>query len=126
MAFSVASYPPVFLHAHTIITNTLITCVHTHSYKPPTHISNTHICSWLCHIDDDMYVNLGPLVKILSKFDPKKEPVYFGRSGSDWFKPRQVKRSAKLGRPSQRYHFAVGGMYCLSRAMLEMAKPYIV
>ena len=89
--------------------------------------TNTHtICSWLCHIDDDMYVNLGPLVKILSKFDPKKEPVYFGRSGSDWFKPRRVKRLAKLGRPGQRYHFAVGGMYCLSRAMLEMAKPYLV
>ena len=93
------------LHTHT----------HTHTYL-----------SWLCHIDDDIYVNFEILVQTLSKFYPKKEPVYIGRSGSDWFKRRQVKKSAKLGTPGQRYHFAVGGMYCLSRAMLEMAKPYIV
>ena len=94
------------------------TCTHTHT--------RAHTHSWLCHIDDDIYVNLKPLVRLLSKFDPRKEPVYFGRSGSEWRHPRQVKRSTKLGKPGQRYHFAVGGMYCLSRAMLERAKPYLV
>ena len=108
-------------HGNILLANTPTPTTTTNMY---TH-TQTYL-SWLCHIDDDIYVNLEVLVRTLSIFYPRKEPVYFGRSGSDWFKPRQVKRSAKLGRPSQRYHFAVGGMYCLSRAMLEMAKPYIV
>ena len=91
------------------------------------HLHHTHFpCSWFCHVDDDIYINLKVLVQTLAKFYPRKEPIYFGRSGSSWRRPRQVKRLAKLGKPGQRYHFAVGGMYCLSRAMLERAKPYLV
>ena len=91
------------------------------------HTHHTHFhCSWFCHVDDDIYVNLKVLVQTLAKFYPRKEPIYLGRSGSSWRHPRQVKRSTKLGKPGQRYHFAVGGMYCLSRAMLERAKPYLV
>ena len=86
---------------------------------PPPH-------SWLCHIDDDIYVNLKQLVKFLSKFDPKKEAVYFGRSGSGWETPRKVVEGALYGKPGQKYHFAVGGMYCLSRPILEMSKPYLM
>ena len=82
--------------------------------------------SWLCHIDDDIYVNLKQLVKFLSKFDPKKEAVYFGRSGSGWETPRKVVEGALYGKPGQKYHFAVGGMYCLSRPILEMSKPYLM
>lgn len=81
---------------------------------------------WLCHIDDDMYVIPKSLVKILSKFNPRKEPVYFGRSGSEWHQPRRVKLDATMSTPGKKYHFAVGGMYCLSRAMLEEAKDYLV
>ena len=88
--------------------------------------THTHTHSWLCHIDDDIYVNLKPLVRILSKFDPKTEPVYVGRSGSKWVDPRLVKNGAMLGQPGQKYHFAVGGMYCLSRALLEETKSYLV
>ena len=86
---------------------------------PPPH-------SWLCHIDDDIYVNLKQLVRFLSKFDPKKEAVYFGRSGSGWRTPREVMKGAQYGKPGQKYHFAVGGMYCLSRPILEMSKPYLM
>ena len=86
----------------------------------------THTHSWLCHVDDDMYLHALPLAKQFSKFDPRTEPVYFGRSGSEWDKPRVVRNTSLLGKPGQRYHFAVGGMYCLSRAMLELAEPYLV
>ena len=82
--------------------------------------------SWLCHIDDDIYVNVKQLVKFLSKFDPKKEAIYFGRSGSGWETPRKVMDGALYGSPGQKYHFAVGGMYCLSRPTLELSKPYLM
>ena len=84
------------------------------------------VFSWHCHIDDDMYVRIPPLVKLLSQFNGKKDPVYLGRSGSEWSTPRKVLKGAKIGTEGQGYHFAVGGMYCLSRAMLEMARSYIV
>ena len=39
-----------------------------------------NVChSWLCHIDDDMYVNVRNLIPLLSGFDPKTEPIYLGR-----------------------------------------------
>ena len=82
--------------------------------------------SWLCHVDDDIYVNIDVLVKTLAKFDPKEELVYFGRSGSPYGSPRLVKNESKLGTPNTPYHFAVGGMYCLSRRMLELAKDHLV
>jgi len=82
--------------------------------------------SWLCHVDDDIYIHLKVLVKTLAVFDPKTEPIYFGRAGSEWGRARRVLENSTIGRPGQRYHFAVGGMYCLSRAMLEMAKPYLM
>jgi len=77
-------------------------------------------------VDDDIYIHLKVLVKTLAVFDPKTEPIYFGRAGSEWGRARRVLENSTIGRPGQRYHFAVGGMYCLSRAMLEMAKPYLM
>ena len=84
------------------------------------------LSSWLCHVDDDMYVRVPPLVQLLSHFDPKKDAIYLGRSGSAWDTPRKVLNESKIGTGGQGYHFAVGGMFCLSRAMLELARPYIV
>ena len=82
--------------------------------------------SWLCHVDDDMYVNIKPLVDTLSRFDPTRDKVYLGRSGSSWSDPRIVKAESLIGTPGKPYHFAVGGMYCLSRSLLEISKDYIV
>ena len=73
-----------------------------------------------------MYVNPAPLVQSLSHFDPTKEKVYYGRSGSPVEAPRQVRNDSTLGKPGKRYFFALGGMYCLSRAMVEEARPYLV
>ncbi len=73
-----------------------------------------------------MYVRIPPLIKLLAKFDGKKEAVYLGRSGSEWGVPRKVLPQAKIGAQGMSYHFAVGGMFCLSRAMLELARQYLV
>ena len=35
--------------------------------------------NWYCHFDDDMYVNLKELYKLLSQYDPS-EPHYIGRN----------------------------------------------
>ena len=72
-----------------------------------------------------MYVSVKPLTQLLSSFDPVKEPVYLGRSGSPWAQAREVKNVSGLGTPGKRYHFAVGGMYCLSRAMMDMVKEHL-
>ena len=73
-----------------------------------------------------MYVIMNPLIKTLSRFDPKTEPVYFGRSGKEWTEPKTVNNRTKLGCVGQGYHFALGGMYCLSRVMLEEVRPYLM
>ncbi len=82
--------------------------------------------SWVCHVDDDMYVNPIPLAKLLSRFNPAEDEIYIGRSGSTWGEPWKVKEESRISTPGKRYHFAVGGMYCLSRAMLEYARQYLV
>ena len=38
-------------------------------------------CRWICHVDDDMYVNVEQLINMLSIFTDG-QPVYFGRSGT--------------------------------------------
>ena len=84
------------------------------------------LCSWFCHVDDDMYVVYKSLIEALSHFDPTKEKVYFGRSGSLWEEPRKVKNDSLIGTPGEPYHFAVGGIYCLSRTLVEAAMPHLV
>jgi fringe protein len=79
---------------------------------------------WFCHVDDDMYVNLEMLVDVLARLKRDK-PVYFGRSGSYPGKPRRVMKESKIGTPGTPYNFAVGGMYCLNRVFLNMARRWI-
>lgn len=68
-----------------------------------------------------MYVVVNGLVKLLSKFDPKKEPAYVGSATRN---AQEV--HGKLGPQGVRFYFGVGGMYCLNRLMLEEAEPYLV
>ena len=35
--------------------------------------------NWYCHFDDDIYVNVKELSKLLSQYDPSK-PYYIGRN----------------------------------------------
>ena len=64
------------------------------------------------------------LIKALAKF-PKQDLIYYGRSGTDWVTPRRVPLSSRIGKKNGKYHFAVGGMYCLNRILLERAKEWI-
>ena len=93
--------------------------MHTHTPCTRSHITPRH--SWLCHVDDDIYVILPTLVKTLSKFDPKTEPVYFGRAF-------HYNSSNVGGIPYKNltFDFAPGCMYCLSRPMLQEAKELLV
>ena len=46
--------------------------------------------SWFCHVDDDVYVIMDNLVKLLSKMDPKTEARYIGKAGTSWKHPLPV------------------------------------
>ena len=46
--------------------------------------------SWFCHVDDDVYVIMDNLVKLLSKMDPKTEARYIGRAATNWKHPVSV------------------------------------
>ena len=37
------------------------------------------LCRWFCHVDDDVYVNIRQLVRLLLSYDLQKEHVYLGR-----------------------------------------------
>lgn len=74
---------------------------------------------WACHFDDDNYVNIAELVRVLKKLDPKR----------DWY----------LGRPSTvgpvgidsipekpTFWFATGGAgFCLSKSLLAKMSSYV-
>ena len=51
---------------------------------------------WICHVDDDMYINIGVLTKMLAKLN-ESEPIYFGRSGTPFDAPRPVFSGEILG-----------------------------
>ena len=74
-----------------------------------------------------MYVLVDVLMGWLSKLDPHKDHVYVGRASSPWHSQQrlQVKEGATFGRPGVPFDFALGGLYCLSRAMLGSIAPYL-
>ena len=70
--------------------------------------------SWWCHFDDDNYVNLRALNKLLGKFNPNRA-FYLG-------KPSTAKPLSLNG---LNFWFATGGAgFCLSRAMANKIMPY--
>ena len=46
--------------------------------------------SWFCHVDDDVYVIMNNLVKLLSMMDPKTEARYIGKPLTPWKRPQVV------------------------------------
>lgn len=82
---------------------------------------------WVCHVDDDMYVLVDVLVRWLSKLGPYEDHVYLGRPNSPWRGSQQlrVKDGATVAHPGVPFDFALGGLYCLSRAMLLSIAPYL-
>ncbi|XP_014205233.1 fringe glycosyltransferase isoform X2 [Copidosoma floridanum] len=76
------------------------------------------VAKWFCHFDDDNYVNVARLLKLLDNYNPREDwylgrpsiqtPLEINRQGAD-----STKRSQKV-----RFWFATGGAgFCISRAL---------
>ncbi|XP_071360913.1 beta-1,3-N-acetylglucosaminyltransferase lunatic fringe-like [Trachinotus anak] len=78
---------------------------------------------WFCHVDDDNYVNVGSLLKLLSQYSHTQD-VYLGRPSLE----RPIEATEKLGTAEMkqvRFWFATGGAgFCLSRGLALKMKPW--
>ncbi|KAI4832419.1 hypothetical protein KUCAC02_015388 [Chaenocephalus aceratus] len=78
---------------------------------------------WFCHVDDDNYVNVGSLLKLLSQFSHSQD-VYLGRPSLE----RPIEATEKLGTAEMKqvsFWFATGGAgFCLSRGLALKMKPW--
>jgi len=72
---------------------------------------------WFCHLDDDNYLNVPALVKILSSYSPLKE-WYLGKASIST--PLEMLDRSKLPEEKKvRFLFGTGGAgFCLSRPLL--------
>ena len=84
--------------------------------------------SWFCHFDDDNYVNVAALSRLLSSKDPSRE-WYLGKTSVS--EPLQVMDHRKTSNKNKKknprrvvsFWFATGGAgVCLSRATVERAQ----
>ncbi|XP_033219919.1 fringe glycosyltransferase isoform X2 [Belonocnema kinseyi] len=72
---------------------------------------------WFCHFDDDNYVNVPRLLKLLDNYNPR-EDWYLGRPSIP--APLEIQRqgSETVKRPKVKFWFATGGAgFCISRAL---------
>ncbi|KAK5865549.1 hypothetical protein PBY51_019814 [Eleginops maclovinus] len=78
---------------------------------------------WFCHVDDDNYLNVGSLLKLLSQFSHTQD-VYIGRPSLE----RPIEATEKLGTTEMkqvRFWFATGGAgFCLSRGLALKMKTW--
>lgn len=76
---------------------------------------------WFCHFDDDNYVNVYQLVKLLEDYNPQDD-WYLGRISTNI--PIIVPDKKKKKNIS--FWFATGGAgFCLSRSLVSRMTPYI-
>uniref|UniRef100_A0A8C4SI94 Beta-1,3-N-acetylglucosaminyltransferase n=1 Tax=Erpetoichthys calabaricus TaxID=27687 RepID=A0A8C4SI94_ERPCA len=78
---------------------------------------------WFCHVDDDNYVNVRTLVKLLSNY-PHTQDVYIGKPSLD----RPIEATERLGDNKMRpvhFWFATGGAgFCISRGLALKMSPW--
>uniref|UniRef100_A0A8C5AQM0 Beta-1,3-N-acetylglucosaminyltransferase n=1 Tax=Gadus morhua TaxID=8049 RepID=A0A8C5AQM0_GADMO len=80
---------------------------------------------WFCHVDDDNYLNVGSLVKLLSQYRHTQD-VYLGRPSLE----RPIQATERLGSTHEtqkevRFWFATGGAgFCLSRGLALKMSPW--
>nr|XP_020499346.1 beta-1,3-N-acetylglucosaminyltransferase lunatic fringe-like [Labrus bergylta] len=78
---------------------------------------------WFCHVDDDNYVNVGSLLKLLSQYSHTQD-IYIGRPSLE----RPIEAMERLS-PTEmkqvRFWFATGGAgFCLSQGLALKMKPW--
>ncbi|KAJ8001618.1 hypothetical protein DPEC_G00171350 [Dallia pectoralis] len=78
---------------------------------------------WLCHVDDDNYVNPGALLSLLSAF-PRDSDVYVGKPSLDHpIKANELLEGNKT--KEVQFWFATGGAgFCISRRLAEKMTPW--
>ncbi|KAG7459974.1 hypothetical protein MATL_G00216290 [Megalops atlanticus] len=78
---------------------------------------------WFCHVDDDNYVNVHTLVKLLSHY-PHTQDIYIGKPSLD----RPIEATERLGDNKMRpvnFWFATGGAgFCVSRGLALKMSPW--
>ncbi|XP_060799062.1 beta-1,3-N-acetylglucosaminyltransferase lunatic fringe [Neoarius graeffei] len=78
---------------------------------------------WFCHVDDDNYVNVRMLVKLLSQY-PHTQDLYIGKPSLD----RPIEATERLGDNKMRpvnFWFATGGAgFCISRGLALKMSPW--
>uniref|UniRef100_A0A8C1HSA4 O-fucosylpeptide 3-beta-N-acetylglucosaminyltransferase n=1 Tax=Cyprinus carpio carpio TaxID=630221 RepID=A0A8C1HSA4_CYPCA len=78
---------------------------------------------WFCHVDDDNYVNMKTLVKLLSNY-PHTQDMYIGKPSLD----RPIEATERLGDNKMRpvnFWFATGGAgFCISRGLALKMSPW--
>ncbi|XP_065898738.1 beta-1,3-N-acetylglucosaminyltransferase manic fringe-like isoform X2 [Dysidea avara] len=87
---------------------------------------------WFCHFDDDVYVNVPQLSKLLQQYDPH-QPYYLGKYPQLHRRYNMPIKATALDRLKERnlttkldkYRYATGATYCLSQALMMEAKPYL-
>ena len=74
--------------------------------------------SWFCHLDDDNYLNVPALVKMLSSYSPKKE-WYLGKASIS-APLEMLDRSVLPEKKKVSFLFGTGGAgFCLSRPLVS-------
>ncbi|XP_043945499.1 beta-1,3-N-acetylglucosaminyltransferase lunatic fringe [Protopterus annectens] len=78
---------------------------------------------WFCHVDDDNYVNIRTLLKLLSRF-PHTQDVYLGKPSLD----RPIQATERLSDNKMHpvnFWFATGGAgFCISRGLALKMSPW--
>ncbi len=83
-----------------------------------TKVSNLLIFRWFCHFDDDNYVNVPALIKMLRKYDHRSD-WYLGKPSTT--EPLKLSSSSNGG-----FWFGTGGAgFCLSSSLASKMAPKV-
>nr|XP_002724067.4 beta-1,3-N-acetylglucosaminyltransferase lunatic fringe [Oryctolagus cuniculus] len=78
---------------------------------------------WFCHVDDDNYVNLRALLRLLASY-PHTQDVYIGKPSLD----RPIQATERISEEQVRpvhFWFATGGAgFCISRGLALKMSPW--
>lgn len=78
---------------------------------------------WFCHVDDDNYVNVKTLIKLLSRYSHTND-VYIGKPSLD----RPIQATERISESKTRpvnFWFATGGAgFCISRGLALKMSPW--